>query len=431
MNKNIVISALLIFMLIFSFVGCNNGATPTGPKALSSISVTTAPAKVLYFVGAGESLSTDGMVVTATYDNGSTATVTQFTTSGFDSSSGGIKSLTVSYTEGGVTKTTTTPYYVAASDALTQTVVDNGSRTINGTEYQLVKIGDFPQTIAASGITYSASKVYNGWYLGSDGYFYEACVANPLIHNNSSRTCTDGKVLQTGSTYYFKVQPIEWRVLTADYNSTGRKLILAEKILTANVPYYYSDSAESHNRAGANGLYGNNYKYSQIRAYLNGLNYYNDSNTAVSTYNNNGFLQKAFTTSAQNLIQVTTVDNSADSTTDTGNNITKATSYACADTSDKIFLLSEQEATRSTYGFAAHDSSGEGNERIRVTTDYAKANYAAQATTSGSGGYWWLRSPCSDDSSEARYVSDHGYASLDDFVRYSYCGVCPALSISF
>ncbi|MCR4940693.1 MAG: hypothetical protein K5930_11410, partial [Treponemataceae bacterium] len=65
MNKKLCISALLIFMLIFSFVGCNNGATPTEPKALSSISVTTAPAKVLYFAGAGESLNTAGMVVTA------------------------------------------------------------------------------------------------------------------------------------------------------------------------------------------------------------------------------------------------------------------------------------------------------------------------------------------------------------------------------
>ncbi len=400
------------------------------PKALSSISVTTAPAKVLYFAGTGESLNTAGMVVTATYDDGSTATVTQFTTSGFDSASGGIKSLTVSYTEGGVTKTTTTPYCVAASDALTQTVVSNGTRTINGTAYQLVKFGDFPQTIAASGITYSASPVYNGWYLGSDGYFYEACQANPYIDNYSSRTCTDGKVLQTGSTYYFKVQPIEWRVLTADYNSTGRKLILAEKILTADVPYYYSDS-------GARSIDGttvhpNNYKYSQIRAYLNGLNYYDNSNEAVTTYNNKGFLQKAFTASARELILATSVDNSARSTNadanlwNSGNN-----EYACDNTSDKIFLLSEQEATRGSYGFGSSSSSGAGNERIRVTTDYAKANYAYQYTTSGYGGYWWLRSPGFDSSSDARSVMHDGYAVCSCYVYYSSFGVCPALSISF
>lgn len=445
MSKNIVISALLIFMLIFSFVGCNNGvtpsgngdngATPTGGKALSSISVTTAPSKVFYFNG--DSLSTAGMVITATYDDGSTATVTEFTTSGFDSASGGIKSLTVSYTEGGVTKTTTTPYCVAASDALTQTVVSNGTRTINETDYQLVKFGDFPQTIAASGITYSASPVYNGWYLGSDGYFYEACVANPLINDSSSRTCTDGTVLQAGSTYYFKVQPIEWRVLTTDYNSTGRKLILAEKILTANVPYYHTYSAESHNRAGATGLYGNNYKYSQIRAYLNGLSYYNDSNVEQTTYNNAGFLQKAFTASARELIPATSVDNSARSTNpeakanqwNNGNN-----QYACENTSDKIFLLSVQEATSNTYGFPAWNSSGAGNERKRVTTDYAKANNAYQSTESGYGGRWWLRSPHSFPNTDIRYVIRVDYTNNAGGTESPYdstYGVCPALSISF
>ncbi|MCR5495010.1 MAG: hypothetical protein K6F15_05180, partial [Treponema sp.] len=160
------------------------------------------------------------------------------------------------------------------------------------TSFQLVKFGDFPQTIAASGITYSSSTVYNGWYLGSDGYFYESCSANP---DNSSYTFSNNVTIVSGTTYYFKVQPIEWRVLTTNYNSTGRKLLLAEKILTANVPYYYSDSGK---RRIGEYVYPNNYKYSQIRAYLNGLNYYNNSNTAVTTYNGSGFLQKAFTTSA-------------------------------------------------------------------------------------------------------------------------------------
>ncbi|MCR4741763.1 MAG: InlB B-repeat-containing protein [Treponema sp.] len=231
---------------------------------LSSISVTTAPTKVLYFAGAEESLSTDGMVVTATYDNGSTATVTGATTSGFDSISAGIKSLTVSYTENGVTKTTTTPYYVAASDALTQTVQDNGTSEIDGNTFQLVKFGDFPQTIADDEITYSDSPVYNDWYLGSDGYFYESCSANNLDYSN---TFSNNTSIERGTTYYFKVEPIEWRVLTDNYNSSGRKLLLAEKILTANVYYYESTASRTLHDAT---IYANNYKYSNIRAYLNG-----------------------------------------------------------------------------------------------------------------------------------------------------------------
>nr|MCR4940171.1 DUF6273 domain-containing protein [Treponemataceae bacterium] len=101
-------------------------------------------------------------------------------------------------------------------------------------------------------------------------------------------------------------------------------------------------------------------------------------------------------------------------------------------TSDKIFLLSEQEATRSSYGFGTYRSYGAGNERIRVTTDYAKANYAYQNTTSGYGGYWWLRSPRYYSSYDARSVDDYGYAGSDyDYVYDSFYGLCPALSISF
>ena len=400
------------------------------PRALVRILVTRAPTKILYFADAGESLSTDGMVVTAIYDNGSKATVTGATTSGFDTASAGIKTLTVSYTENGVTTTTETPYYVAASDALTQTVQDNGTTSISGTSFQLVKFGDFPQTIAASGIFYSPSTVYNGWYLGSDGYFYEACSANLF---ESSYKFSNNVTISSGRTYYFKVQPIEWRVLKTD-NEAKTKLLLAEKILTANVPYYKFDNYSNTRIKGGATIYSNNYKYSQIRAYLNGLNYYNDSNTAVTTYNKNGFLQKAFTTSAQALIETTSVDNSAASTNPDGNSTlwnSGRNTYVCDNTSDKIFLLSEEEVTRSAYGFAEYNSSGEGNLRIRVTTDYAKANYACLITTSGYGGYWWLRSPLYDNSDRARYVSGGG--NINDYLYVDFCngGVCPALFIRF
>jgi len=67
-------------------------APPT--KTLSSIA-TTKPARTTYNIG--ESLKTAGMVVTATYSDGSTAAVTGYTTSGFDSSSAGTKTVTVTY----------------------------------------------------------------------------------------------------------------------------------------------------------------------------------------------------------------------------------------------------------------------------------------------------------------------------------------------
>ena len=105
-------------------------------------------------------------------------------------------------------------------------------------------------------------------------------------------------------------------------------------------------------------------------------------------------------------------------------------------TSDKIFLLSEREATKSEYGFEAWDAyKGDGTnakcERIRVTTDYAKATGAYQDLTEGMGGRWWLRSPSYSSDCDARAVHYNGNAySYGHRVRNSDgVGVAPALRV--
>lgn len=74
---------------------------------LESIAVTTPPTKVAYYVG--DTLDLTGMVVTATYSDGTTAVVTNGCV--FDPANGtvlqlGQNSVSISYTENGVTKTT-------------------------------------------------------------------------------------------------------------------------------------------------------------------------------------------------------------------------------------------------------------------------------------------------------------------------------------
>lgn len=72
---------------------------------LESIAVTTPPTKTTYEVG-DEALDTAGMVVTATYSDGTTAEVSGAVTSGFNSSDAAERqTITVSYTEDGVTRT--------------------------------------------------------------------------------------------------------------------------------------------------------------------------------------------------------------------------------------------------------------------------------------------------------------------------------------
>ncbi len=89
----------------------DNGITKTTTqpikvtKVLSSIKVTTAPTKTSY--NTGEAFNKTGMVVTATYNDGSTAKVTDYTVTNGSSLTTGQTSVTISYTENGVTKTTT------------------------------------------------------------------------------------------------------------------------------------------------------------------------------------------------------------------------------------------------------------------------------------------------------------------------------------
>ena len=75
------------------------------PKTLDSIAVTTAPAKTTYT--AGENFDPTGMVVTATYNDSSTAAVTGYTVTDGNSLTAGKTSVTISYTDGSVTKTCT------------------------------------------------------------------------------------------------------------------------------------------------------------------------------------------------------------------------------------------------------------------------------------------------------------------------------------
>ena len=299
-------------------------------------------------------------------------------------------------------------YTVVAQDkagdvTVCQEIVSNINHIINPDSF-----GSYPQTIKSADVVINENITKTAgvftYYKGSDGAWYAKLAEHAY---GSSYIYSDGTtVRQNGASYrYFKVEPIKWRVLTDNYS--GKKLLLAENILIGK---RYDDSS-------------NNYANSEIRSWLNG-----------------DFLQTAFTAEERALIAYTTVDNSARSTNpdasatqwNSGNN-----SYACENTNDKIFLLSEQEVTTEAYGFDedpyayAGDGTHTESTRIRVTTDFAKASGAYQSTSAGMGGWWWLRSPDYNDSYFARVVNDDGDA--DDgyysLVRDESGGVVPALCI--
>lgn len=262
-----------------------------------------------------------------------------------------------------------------------------GTQKINDKSYDIVTFGSFPQSEKTDDtitVNESESKTAGSYtyYKGSDNEWYA----------------------KLGSKY-FKVEPIKWRILTTDYNGTKKKLLLAENILI-NKAYDASS---------------NNYENSSIRAYLTG-----------------DFYNTAFTTEEQNAIAITTVINDARSTNPDGDSNAMLWNngdnpYANDNaTSDKIFLLSEQEVTKDDYGFAAYDVYGTDCTRIRKVTAFARESGTWVSTDSGyeDGGDWWLRSPYYSDSNSARYVHYSGDALYGCLVNYFSMGVVPALCLN-
>ena len=98
----------------------------TVAKVLESIEITTPPNKTAYF--SGETFQPAGMVVTAYYTDETSRTVTGYTYSPTGALATGNTTITVSYAEGGVTKTDT--------QAITVTAISN---TLNSNSWATIK----------------------------------------------------------------------------------------------------------------------------------------------------------------------------------------------------------------------------------------------------------------------------------------------------
>ena len=272
---------------------------------------------------------------------------------------------------------------------------------VEGYKRETVTFGSWPQSLAdVTGITLTATgKTYDGKnaeYSGSDGNKYV-------------------KVFNS----YYKVEPITWRVIA--YNSDGSKKLLADKIYT-NLAYY--GTKQGTRRIGDKTIYTNNYKYSNIRAYLNSTKNQFETDGGTPTqydvdWTNAGFLTSAFTTTELAKIKTTLVDNSAATTGSSTNQ------NACENTEDKVYLLSSKEASKKLYGLG--DNAG----RIIKPTDYAKANNAYSSVTEETGGRWWLRTPypgsgSSNEASDIRLDGSKYYNDVDD----NRVGVVPTLTVT-
>ena len=245
--------------------------------------------------------------------------------------------------------------------------------------------GEYPQSLKADDVTVTNETNELGYFLGSDGEYYAKVISAPYAEGY---TFANGSAVESGETYYFKVEPIRWRILSEgeDY-----ALVLCDSIIDS-VAFSTAKS--------------NNYEYSTIREWLSGQFYYT-----------------AFTKLQQELMIYDEIDNSSTTTGVSPN------PYFCYDTTDSIFLLSYSEIANTEYGFNA-DASAYDEIRRLLTSDYARATGVLMKTDADyyGNGTWWLRSPRADKANSAWRVDTKG--GVDNGVTSSaQYGVAPALRI--
>lgn len=241
------------------------------------------------------------------------------------------------------------------------------------------------------------------WYIDIEesgekyrGVYFTAYRPTYVVRSTSAATSyQDDNGYTTGNVYWFKYEPISWTVLDTS-SANGTSLLLCDMIIDAAEFDYDSFTGTP--------TYDNNYAKSSIRSWLNST-----------------FLTTAFKTEEQTKILTATVDNSVLST---GHHVNE---NACANTNDKVFLLSYADAVNDKYGMELSVS------RIKKNTAYAKAQGAY--TLKNGTGEWWLRSPAPDplvfDKSNmtVRGVTSEGLVDSYINANYSYRGIVPALRV--
>ena len=343
----------------------------TVSNTLSSIAVTTAPSKTAYFTG--DTFDTAGMVVTATMADGSTKAVTGYTCSPTTMASN-TTAVTISYTEGGVTKTTT--------QAVTVTTI---STTLNSNSWATIKaVSDASKGASYWAVGDTKTITING-KVGNTTFSNLSVDAFILgFNHNSSREGANRIHFKIG-----KISGVHIALCDSNYGNSGSSAS------------YFQMNASNTNSGGWNG--------SSMRKTLLG-----NSGTPTSPPSNS--LLAALPSDLRAVMKaVTKYSDNTGGGSDTASYVTSTTDY--------LFLLSEFEY----HGARTYANSAEKNYQAQY--DYYKAgnskiHYKHNAT--GTAAAAWCRSVYSSYSNSFCLVRTVGSA-LRHYAYDSY-GVAPGFA---
>lgn len=269
-----------------------------------------------------------------------------------------------------------------------------------------ISFGMYPQTnindpLIISKLVNSTLQDFGYYYYNHEYYIKKTAV---LARDFSTHELLDirkfdnGSEIIEGNEYWFKIEPLIWKVL----QKNDEVFLLSKKLI--DVQKYHNGQPT---KVGEMTYSANNYKYSDIRKWLN-----NDFHDQCFFFNNLPL----------NLIDV---DNSPSSTA------TPDSGFSCENTNDKVTILSYKDYRNPLYGFSELDSSTQ--TRIFYTTDYCRASKANYSTGNNSlfSGYTWTRSPVKTNYSNGYCASRSNKMGVlnTDYVGITESCIQPAISI--
>ena len=214
------------------------------------------------------------------------------------------------------------------------------------------------------------------------------------LTSSSSNSYQDNNGYYTGNVYYFKYEPLTWRVL-----DPSEGYVMCNQIIDSQAYQniiYYRDEEYYNSKDCTN--YASDWVTSSLRQWLN-----------------SDFYNTAFTVEERNQIGTSHLENKSK----------YSSTYDSADTYDKIFPISYYDAINSAYDFNSANRQMKG-------TDYAKCQGLYVDNDSGSSdngnSWWWLRSPIISD--RAAGVGYGGWVSTYCYVDSTRSGVIPAFKFN-
>ncbi len=240
----------------------------------------------------------------------------------------------------------------------------------------------------------------NDWYLLEGNFFKK--ITSSTYKEIEKYTFDDGDTILNNTTYWFKCEPIKWRVLSLN---NGVYTLLSDSLL--DYASIYQESLDTSTKDEKT-IYPSSYQNSNVITKLD------------------SFIKEALTLNNA-YIKETTIKNDASTTSSSENKY-----ISDSDMKVKSYLLSYQDYVNESYGFTIDN--GASSSRQALTTDYARSNGSwmnyQDSQNNKKAGTYLTRSPSNENSYAVNVINSVG-AIKSYAVNNEGHSLRPAINITF